>query len=29
MSRMLTNGRVLDIADPNHDLARVKLNIVN
>ena len=29
MNRMLTNGWVLDIADPNHDLARVKLNMVN
>jgi len=29
MNRMLTSGWVLDIADPNHDLARVKLNMVN
>ena len=29
MNRMLTSGWVLDIADPNYDLARQKLNIVN
>ncbi len=29
MNRMLTSGWVLDSADPNYDLARSKLNIVN
>jgi len=29
MNRMLTSGWVLDIADPNYDLARQKLNIIN
>ena len=29
MNRMLTSGWVLDDTDPNYDLARVKLNIVN
>jgi len=29
MNRMLTSGWVLDIADPNYDLVRQKLNIVN
>lgn len=29
MNRMLTSGWVLDIADPNYETARQKLNIVN
>jgi hypothetical protein len=29
MNRMLTSGWVLDSADPNYDLARQKLNIIN
>lgn len=29
MNRMLTSGWVLDSADPNYELAREKLNIVN
>jgi hypothetical protein len=29
MNRMLTSGWVLDDTDPNYELARVKLNIVN
>jgi hypothetical protein len=29
MNRMLTSGWVLDIADPNYNLARKKLNIIN
>jgi len=29
MNRMLTSGWVLDMADPNYETARQKLNIVN
>ncbi len=29
MNRMLTSGWVLDMADPNYEIARQKLNIIN